>query len=521
MELQPWLLWPLLAVSLLYSLTSLRRSSGAGQLPPGPRPIPLIGNLLDLRHGQVHHTLARLARVHGPVVRLRLGLTTAVVVSSRDAAREAFTRHDRRLAARRVPDAARALGYSGRSVIWLPSSDPLWKTLRGVVAAHVASPRSLADARGVRERKVRDLVGYFRGRAGAEVAVGHALYAGAVNLVSGVLVSVDVVDVGDDAAKGLRELVEDLVELIAKPNVSDLFPFLRALDLQGWRRWSAGHLRKIFRILDDIVDRRLAEASSRKDRHGDFLDVLLELMFTGKISRDNLTTILFDVFNAGSDTVAITVEWAMAELLRKPGIMAKVRAEIEGTLGCKEAVEEPDVAGMPYLQAVVKEAMRLHPVAPLLLPHLAVEDGVEIGGYAVPKGSTVIFNAWAIMRDPAVWERPDEFVPERFLEAAAGVDFRGKDFEFIPFGAGRRLCPGLPMAERVVPLILASLLHAFEWRLPNGVAVEQVDVSEKFTTANVLAVPLRAVPVVIGSSHSFSSCPVEMWKTEAPSTKPL
>jgi len=153
------------------------------------------------------------------------------------------------------------------------------------------------------------------------------------------------------------------------------------------------------------------------------------------------------------------------------------------------------VAGLLYLQAVVKEAMRLHPVAPVMLPHKAVEDGVEIGGYAVPRGCTVIFNTWAIMRDPAAWERPDEFVPERFLDRE--FDFRGKQFEFIPFGSGRRLCPGIPMAERVVPLILASLVHAFEWQLPDGMSAEQVDVSEKFTTANVLAFPLKAVPVII------------------------
>ncbi|GJN16004.1 hypothetical protein PR202_gb02954 [Eleusine coracana subsp. coracana] len=222
-------------------------------------------------------------------------------------------------------------------------------------------------------------------------------------------------------------------------------------------------------------------------------------MSTGKMARDNVTSILFDVFTAGSDTIAITVEWAMAELLRNPSIMDKARAEIKGVLGDKETIEEPDAASLPYLQAVVKEAMRLHPVAPIMLPHKAVEDGVEVCGYAVPQGATVIFNVWAIMRDPAIWDRPDVFVPERwFLDRAAEVDFKGKDFEFIPFGSGRRMCPGLPMAERVVPHILASLLHAFEWRLPDGASsAEQLDVTEKFTTANVMAVPLRAVPVAI------------------------
>ncbi|CAO2206973.1 unnamed protein product [Urochloa humidicola] len=508
MERELWLLSATLAVSLLYFLSSLRHRSGAARRPPppGPRPLPLIGNLLDLRGGNLHHTLARLARAHrAPVMRLRLGLSTAVVVvSTPGAAAEAFTRHDRRLAARAVPDTARALGFSSRSMIWLPSSHPLWKTLRGVAAAHLLSPRGLAAARAARERKARDLVGYVRRRhAGGgdrEVDVGQVVYGGVLNLVSSALFSADVVDVGGESARGLRELVEELVEMVAKPNVSDLFPILRPLDLQGWRRHAAGHFEKVFKILDDMIDRRLADSSNQQDKHGDFLDVLLELVAAGKIARDNVTTILFDVFGAGSDTVAITVEWAMAELLRNPGAMARLRAEIaDSDLGGKEAVEEEDAARLPYLQAVVKEAMRLHPVAPLMLPHLAAEDGVEVGGYAVAKGSTVIFNAWAIMRDPEAWERPDEFVPERFLDgaAAAGVDFRGKDYEFIPFGSGRRMCPGVPMAERVVPLVLASLLHAFEWRLPDGVSAEQLDLSEKFTTVNVLAVPLKAVPVII------------------------
>ncbi|KAL6659698.1 hypothetical protein ACP70R_002527 [Stipagrostis hirtigluma subsp. patula] len=115
--------------------------------------------------------------------------------------------------------------------------------------------------------------------------------------------------------------------------------------------------------------------------------------------------------------------------------------------------------------------MRLHPVGPVMLPHQAIEDGVEIGGYEVPKGCTVIFNSWAIMRDPAVWERPEEFLPERFMDSRVPeVDFRGKEFHFLPFGSGRRMCPGMPMAERIVPFVLASLLQAFEWRLPDGVS---------------------------------------------------
>ncbi|XP_066331272.1 cytochrome P450 76M5-like [Miscanthus floridulus] len=270
-------------------------------------------------------------------MRLKLGLTTAVVIFSRDAARDAFTRHDRGVSTCAVPDMARAAGFSERSMIWLPASDPRWKALRGVAAAHAFTPRSLAAARGVRERKVRDLVGYFRRRSGSgqEVVedVGQAVYGGVLNLVSSALFSIDVVDdVGAESARGLRELVEEIVDAIARPNVSDLVAFLAPLDLQGWRRWTARPFRNVFRILDGIIDRRLSEsddddaspAASSEGKHGgDFLDAFLELLSAGKIRRDNVTTIVFDVFAAGTDTIAITVEWAMAELLRNRSVMAK------------------------------------------------------------------------------------------------------------------------------------------------------------------------------------------------------
>uniref|UniRef100_A0A0E0ENB2 Cytochrome P450 n=1 Tax=Oryza meridionalis TaxID=40149 RepID=A0A0E0ENB2_9ORYZ len=249
MEREAWLLCAALAAAMVYYYyyylaCTTRRAQR--RLPPGPTPLPVIGNVLSLR-GDMHHELARLAREqYGPVMTLKLGLVTAVVVSSPDAAREAFTKHDRRLAARAVPDISRARGLTGRSMIWLPSSDPRWKTLRGVVATHFFSPRSLAAARGVRERKVRDIVDYFAGHAGEVVDVGEAVYGGVINLVSNAFFSDDVVDVGKESAHGLRETLEDIILAIAKPNVSDLFPFLRRLDLQGWRRWAEKRYDKVF-----------------------------------------------------------------------------------------------------------------------------------------------------------------------------------------------------------------------------------------------------------------------------------
>jgi cytochrome P450 len=208
MEQEIWLLWATLAVSLLYCLVSLRRRHCTGRLPPGPRPLPVIGNALDLRRGHLHHTLARLARTYGPIMRLQLGPAPAVIISSLDAAREAFTRQDRSLAERYTVDAVRSLGWADRSLLNMPSSDPLWKLQRGILATHVFSPRSLSAARGVCERKVRDLVAHFRARAGQEVDVGKALCGGMISLVCSTTFSVDVVDVdaaGCESAHGIRE----------------------------------------------------------------------------------------------------------------------------------------------------------------------------------------------------------------------------------------------------------------------------------------------------------------------------
>ncbi|OEL38217.1 Cytochrome P450 76M5, partial [Dichanthelium oligosanthes] len=253
-------------------LASVRRGQGSGRLPPGPRPLPIIGNALDLR-GNLHHTLAHLARTYGPVMLLLLGPVPAVAISSRDATRGGLTKHDRGLTGRHTVDAVSALGWADLSMLNLPSSDPLWKTQRGILATHAFSLRSLAATCSVRERKVCHLVGYFRAHAGQEVDVGRALYGGMTNLVWSTFFSVDVVDMDatGESAHSIREHVENIADLMTKPNISDLFPFLRSLDLQGRRRAAAWHLGEIFHIVDGIIERRLAENASSDDKHSDFL----------------------------------------------------------------------------------------------------------------------------------------------------------------------------------------------------------------------------------------------------------
>jgi typhasterol/6-deoxotyphasterol 2alpha-hydroxylase len=192
----------------------------------------------------------------------------------------------------------------------------------------------------------------------------------------------------------------------------------------------------------------------------------------------------------GTDTSAVTVEWAMSELLRNPEVLAKATEELDRVVGRNRLVAEGDIPSLPYLDAVVKETLRLHPVAPLLTPRLCRED-VSVGGYDIPAGARVFVNAWAIGRDPAVWEAPLEFRPERF--AGSSVDVKGQHFELLPFGSGRRMCPGMGLALRMVPTILGNLLHAFAWRLPDGVAAEELGMEETFGLTVPRLVPLQAV----------------------------
>lgn len=201
---------------------------------------------------------------------------------------------------------------------------------------------------------------------------------------------------------------------------------------------------------------------------------------------------LQDLFVAGTDTTANTLEWAMAELLHNPETLLRVQAELRQTIGKDKLVKESDIARLPYLQAVVKETFRLHPAVPFLLPR-KVEVDTEMCGFIVPKDAQVLVNVWAIGRDPNLWENPNLFMPERFL--GSDMDVRGQNFELIPFGAGRRICPGLLLGIRMVQLMLASLIHSYDWKLEDGLTPENMNMEEKFGFTLQKAQPLRVLPI--------------------------
>ncbi|XP_020260546.1 geraniol 8-hydroxylase-like isoform X1 [Asparagus officinalis] len=472
-------------------------------LPPGPKPLPIVGNLFILGD-KPHRSLAQLAKSYGPIISLKLGQVTTIVVSSPDLAREVLVKKDQSFCSRSIPDAVRIVGHYDGSPVWLPANQK-WKNLRIICRSQLFTSQRLDSNIALRHKKVRELVEYLRERGEAKEAVdiGRVVFTAVMNSLTNTLFSIDMVDPRSDSAQEFRDLVWGIMEVVGSANVSDFFPLVRELDLQGKRRRTEGYFRKLHRIFDELIDRKLKEIELGNETDKDFLDALLNGQ--NKLDRYDIKPLLVvttsnfpstcdlkDVFVAGTDTSSSTVEWAMAELLRNPDIMAKARAELLESFDKETELDELDILSLPYLQAIVKETLRLHPPGPFLLPRQN-ETNTELFGYSIPKHSRILVNVWAIGRHESVWKDPDIFMPERFLES--DVDYKGRDFELIPFGAGRRICPGLPLALRIVHLMLASLLFYFKWELVDGMRAEDVDLREKFGVTLALANPVQAIPV--------------------------
>ncbi|XP_060212491.1 geraniol 8-hydroxylase-like isoform X2 [Lycium barbarum] len=468
------------------------QSKSRKNLPPGPTGLPIIGSLLKLG-SKPNQSLTKLAKIHGPLMTLKLGSLTTIVVSSADVAKEILHKHDETFSARIVPVAVAAQPNPEGTIAWV-NGDHTWKKKRRFLSTQMFTNQRLDSLQELRHQKAEQLVNHIRKQCedGVAVDIGRVAFATTLNLISNTIFSIDMVDPEFKTAHEFKELVWTIMEDAGVPNLSDYFPVLKWLDLQGVRRRIRPAYLRLHEIFDEAIEKRVEGRAAGMKKKGDFLDVLLDQCEDdGSGFGTTIKPLMVDLFIAGSDTSAITTEWAMAELLRSPQELKKVRQEIIQQIGTERPVQESDIDKLPYLQAVVKEAMRLHPAVSLLLPHKAQND-IEVLGYTVPKDSQVFVNAWAIGRDPKSWVRPLEFLPERFIESS--VDYKGRDFEFIPFGAGRRICPGLPLAIRMVNLILASIIQPFSWKLPDGMVPEKLDMEEQFGVSLRKATPLVAIP---------------------------
>ncbi|KAL8521795.1 hypothetical protein ACS0TY_012089 [Phlomoides rotata] len=306
---------------------------------------------------------------------------------------------------------------------------------------------SLEAAQGLRQEKLHQLLDYVQNccDAGRAVDVHEATFTTTLNLMSATLFSFQATEFESRATQDFKEIIQGTADIIGVANLADYFPILKPFDPQGVLRKAEYYFRQLLGKIDGYLVERLESRRNLPDapKKNDLLETLVDI-----------------------NTNTSTIEWIMTELLLNPDKLGKLKQELKSVVGEKRLVEESDVAGLPYLQAVIKEVFRYHPPGPLLAPRVAVSD-CQVDAYLIPKGTQILTNVWAIGRDPSIWANPESFEPERFL--GKRTDFKGQDFELIPFGAGRRICPGIPLADRILHMTTAALVHNYDWKLEVGI----------------------------------------------------
>ncbi|XP_050221330.1 cytochrome P450 71A9-like [Mercurialis annua] len=449
----------------------------AKKLPPGPKRLPIIGNLYQLPN-PIHKSLHHLAEKHGPLMYLQLGSVPTVIISSADMVRDIFRTHDTVFSGRPASYAAKKLCYNCSDIAFAPYGQQ-WKEMRKIASSELLSTNRVQSFKTVREEEVSRMIDSITNSSGP------------INLSELILlVSNRVVcraafgrnyESGISGGRGLDYLLGEAQEILGGFCIADFFPRMEWVckfnGLEARAEKTFGQLDKFY---DKILEEHL-DPDRPEPEHEDLVDVLLRLQRDDSrntsLSNDSIKGVLNDMFIAGTDTSAATIVWTMTELIRNPQVMKKVQEEVRELLKSKTKVEESDIPGLGYLKAVLKESFRIHPPTPLMVPRETIQD-CRVGDYDIPAKTRVFINGSSIFMDPKNWENPSEFRPERFLNNS--VDFSGQHFELTAFGVGRRGCPGMNFAVIVVELALANLLYHFDWGLPDGVAVDDIDMEEAF-----------------------------------------
>ncbi|XP_028800132.1 cytochrome P450 CYP736A12-like [Neltuma alba] len=482
-------------LSLLLLLSRFKTTRDGREQPPGPLAWPVIGNL-HLLGTLPHRSLHSLARRYGPIMSLRLGQVPAVVVSSPEAAELFLKTHDVVFASRPRTQASEFLSYGSKGIAFAEYG-PYWRDMRKLCTLQLFSASRVEMFRPIRREELREAVKSIKESAAARDVVDVSEKVGEV--IEDIIYRIILGRKRDDRFD-LKRIVQETLSLSGAFNIADFLPFLRPFDIQGFTKRLKTNGKEIDEMLETIIkEHEEAQAVLQKMQHKDIVDILLSCLKDSHDDeqnpvkdRTNIKAILLDLLSGAIDTSVTVSLWVFSELLKNPRVMKKLQHELENLVGKSNLVEEVDLPRLTYLDMVVKETLRLHPVAPLLLPRVSTKD-ITINGYYIRNKSRVIVNVWAIGRDPKIWsDNAEAFYPKRFLNS--NVDLRGKDFQLIPFGSGRTGCPGMQLGLITVKLVIAQLMHCFNWELPQGVSPDEVDMTEKFGLLIPRANHLVALP---------------------------
>ncbi|KAM5565785.1 hypothetical protein ABKV19_019686 [Rosa sericea] len=487
------------ALLLIKLFITNNRSQKYKNLPPSPPCLPIIGHLHLLRQ-PIHRTLESLSAKYGKIQLLRWGSRRVVLVSSPSIVEECFTKHDTAFSNRPLLLAGKHFHYNYTTVVVAPYGD-LWRNLRRVMTLEIFSSSRMAMFSSIRQGEVRLLLDQISKSCGSGMTKVE-LKSKCIHLPFNVMTMMIVgkryygEDVGDaEEAKNFREAVTDAIELNSSANLGDFLPFLQWGDFSGLEKKMVSVMAKMDCFLQAMVsDRREILSSNCHQNKGGggvrklLIDNLLLLqqtepeLYTDEIIKGIILALLV----VGTETDSTTLEWAMSLLLNHPDQLDQVKAEIDFKVGQGRLLDEQDLPNLNYLQNVINETLRLYPPIPLLGVREASEDCV-VGGFDVPCGAMMVINAWAIHRDPELWNEPTKFKPERF-EGWSGEGPQG--YKLIPFGGGRRGCPGAGLANRFIGLVLGSLIQSFEWE---RISEEKVDMSEGLGLTMPKIKPLEAL----------------------------
>nr|ACU18750.1 unknown [Glycine max] len=473
--LLPLVLCLTLPVFFLFFIQHLRAFKKP-PLPPGPKGLPIIGNLHKLDNSILCMQLWHLSKKYGPIFSLQLGLRKTIVISSPKLAKEVLKNHDLEFSGRPKLLPQQKLSYNGSEIVFSPYNE-YWREMRKICVAHIFSSKRVSSFSSIRKFEVKQMI---------KTISGHASSSGVTNL-SALLISLSSTiicrvafgrryeDEGSERSR-FHGLLNELQVLMGTFFISDFIPFTGWIDkLKGLHARLEGNFKELDKFYQEVIDEHM-DPNRQHAEEQDMVDVLLQLKNDRSLSidltYDHIKGVLMNILAAGTDTTAATSVWAMTALVKNPRVMKKVQEEVRNVGGTKDFLDEDDIQKLPYFKAMIKETLRLHLPGPLLVPRESTEECI-VDGYRIPAKTIVYVNAWVIQRDPEVWKNPEEFCPERFLDSA--IDYRGQDFELIPFGAGRRICPGILMAAVTLELVLANLLHSFDWELPQGIVKEDID----------------------------------------------
>ncbi|KAK4763386.1 hypothetical protein SAY86_009154 [Trapa natans] len=497
-----------LAISAVTALLWRGRKRRRTPLPPSPPALPIIGHF-HLLGPIIHRSFSGLSSKYGPLIYLRLGSVPCVVASTPELAREFLKTNELKFIVRKPFTAIERLTYNA-SFAFGPY-EPYYKFMKKFSQMELLSPRTLQQFHPIRMQEMRALLAIILekcqscpGNCSKEsINITQEILKMTNNIMSQMMFGIRF-SATESQADSCRSAIHEVTEIFGEFNVSDFFWFCKNIDFQGFRKRFEGIHGRYDSILESIIDAR--EQSRKESRMGgeggekkkikDFLDMVLDIYEDPnsemKLTRNHMKAFFLDFFTAGTDTSAALLEWALAELINNQRVVEKAKEEINTVVGTDRLVQESDIPSLPYLQAIIKETFRLHPPIPMVT-RMCTEEAV-VSGYTIPPQTVVHINIWAIGRDPKVWERPMVFEPERFLND--DIDVKGHNYELLPFGSGRRGCPGISLAMLELPEALAAMLQCFDWKAcdPDGNIMSSVDMSERGGLTTPRATDLVCLP---------------------------